>query len=45
MPSTFNANDVAAYDRLMGRWSHRLATYAEIIDYGRERSGFVPKTC
>ena len=25
MPSTFNANDAAAYDRLMGRWSRRLA--------------------
>jgi SAM-dependent methyltransferase len=25
MPSTFNANDAAAYERLMGRWSRRLA--------------------
>lgn len=25
MPSTFNANNAAAYDRLMGRWSRRLA--------------------
>ena len=26
MPSTFNARDAGAYDRLMGRWSRRLAT-------------------
>ncbi|HUG35912.1 MAG TPA: methyltransferase domain-containing protein [Candidatus Limnocylindrales bacterium] len=25
MPSTFNARDAVAYDRLMGRWSRRLA--------------------
>jgi len=25
MPSTFNARDAAAYERLMGRWSRRLA--------------------
>jgi len=25
MPSSFNANDASAYDRMMGRWSRRLA--------------------
>jgi len=25
MPSTFNANDAASYERIMGRWSRRLA--------------------
>lgn len=27
MPSTFNANDAAAYERVMGRWSRRLAPH------------------
>lgn len=39
MPSTFNAHDAEAYERVMGRWSRRLAP--PFLDFARVESGEV----
>ena len=37
MPSTFNARDAEAYERVMGRWSRRLA--APFLDFAGVATG------
>lgn len=39
MPSTFNARDAEAYERVMGRWSRRLA--GPFLDYAGVEKGHV----